>query len=65
MTQKDTLHTVQFFSCQFFGCETLQPLAECTKIQRLVFSIVKECLGKRLNLGGIIFKFTSAGLGYI
>ncbi|KAF0523435.1 hypothetical protein F8M41_015396 [Gigaspora margarita] len=35
--QKRTLHTVQFFCCKFHQCPTLQPLAECTKIERLGF----------------------------
>ncbi|PKC67711.1 hypothetical protein RhiirA1_417785 [Rhizophagus irregularis] len=37
MVQKGTLHTVQFFCCQFFKCESLKPLAECTNIKRLGF----------------------------
>ncbi|CAG8806583.1 10515_t:CDS:2, partial [Gigaspora rosea] len=35
--QKRTLHTVQFFCCKFHQCPTLQPLAECTKLERLGF----------------------------
>lgn len=37
MVQKRTLHTVQFFCCQFFNCDSLKPLAECTNLKRLGF----------------------------
>ncbi|CAG8572852.1 19104_t:CDS:1 [Racocetra persica] len=36
-TQKRSLHTVQFFCCKFHQCLTLQPLADCTKLERLGF----------------------------
>ncbi|GBC05361.1 hypothetical protein RclHR1_00620001 [Rhizophagus clarus] len=37
MVQKETLHTVQFFCCQFSKCNSLKPLAECTNLRRLGF----------------------------
>ncbi|RIA95462.1 hypothetical protein C1645_486081 [Glomus cerebriforme] len=37
MMQKEKLHTVQFFCCQFFNCESLKPLSECTNLKRLGF----------------------------
>ncbi|CAG8691009.1 10868_t:CDS:1 [Funneliformis caledonium] len=48
MTQKDTLHTVQFFNCQFVGCKSLEPLAECTNISRLGFFNCEGMIGEKI-----------------